>query len=178
LFKNEKVDVVINADETFVLFHMKDTCLIGPQGIKRVGTSTKVDNEKMGATVLISCEFRTSMILPPMVIFTGAHGAKLMQNFEDGEVLLFFCLLFLFLCLTFMYFILFFHTVNGLCNESHWMTSQTSIIYLQYLNTLFPGGKKWLLPITVMRSSTSSVTIIKIPKMLQIFQHLLMKASL
>jgi hypothetical protein len=54
LFKNEKVDVVINADETFVLFHMKDTRLIVPQGIKRVGTSTQVDNEKMGATVLIS----------------------------------------------------------------------------------------------------------------------------
>jgi len=144
LFKNEKVDVVINADETFVLFHMKDTRLIVPQGIKRVGTSTQVDNEKMGATVLISCEFRTSMILPPMVIFTGVYGAKLMQqweNFEDGEVLLFICLLVLFLCLTFMYFILFFHTAKVVFNESHWMTSQTSIIYLQYLNTLFPGKK-------------------------------------
>jgi hypothetical protein len=93
LFKNEKVDAVINADETFVLFHMKDTYLIVSQGIKRVGTSTQVDNEKMGATVLISCEFRTSMILPPMVIFTGVYGAKLMlqwENFEDGEVLFFF----------------------------------------------------------------------------------------
>jgi hypothetical protein len=79
LFKNEKVDVVINADETFVLFHMKDTRLIVPQGIKRVGTSTQVDNEKMGATVLISCKFWTSMILPPMVIFTSVYGAKLMQ---------------------------------------------------------------------------------------------------
>jgi hypothetical protein len=90
LFKAENVDVVINADETFVLFHMKDNRLIVPTGIKRVGTAAQVDNEKMGATVLISCEFRTSMILPPMIIFTGVYGAKLMQqweDFEDGEVL-------------------------------------------------------------------------------------------
>jgi hypothetical protein len=27
LFKDEKVDVVMNADDTFVLFHMQDGCL-------------------------------------------------------------------------------------------------------------------------------------------------------
>lgn len=87
-FYKAKVDVVINADETFVLFHMQDHKLIVPTGIKRVGTAAQVDNEKVGATVLIACEFKTSMILPPMVIFTGVYGAKLMHQweaFEDGK---------------------------------------------------------------------------------------------
>jgi hypothetical protein len=83
---------VINADETFVLFHMLDGRLIVPTGIKRVGTAAQVDNEKMGATVLIACKFQTSTILPPMIIFTGVYGAKLMhqwEKFEDGNCLCF-----------------------------------------------------------------------------------------
>jgi predicted ATP-dependent Lon-type protease len=83
LFKDENVDVVINADETFVLFHMQDHKLIVPTGMKRVGTAAQVDNDKVGATVLIACEFKMSMIIPPMIIFTGVYGAKLMQQWED-----------------------------------------------------------------------------------------------
>jgi hypothetical protein len=102
LFKAEGIDVVINADKTFVLFHMKDNHLIVPRGMKRVGTAAQVHNDKMGATVLISCEFWTSMILPPMIIFTGVYGAKLMQHWEDfgdGEVLFCLCLPFTLLSL-------------------------------------------------------------------------------
>jgi hypothetical protein len=97
-FKAANVDVVVNADETFVLFHMQDHKLIVPTGIKRVGTAAQVDNDKVGATVLIACEFKTSTILPPMVIFTGVYGAKLMQQwetFEEGKKL--FYLFFLFI---------------------------------------------------------------------------------
>ena len=97
-FLEEDVDVVINADETFVLFHMQDNRMIVPTGIKRVGSAAQVDNDKIGATVLIACEFKTSMIIPPMIIFTGVYGAKLMQQwqgFEDGNVTLLFLLLFL-----------------------------------------------------------------------------------
>ncbi len=96
-FHKAKVDVVINADETFVLFHMQDHKLIVPTGIKRVGTAAQVDNEKVGVTVLISCEFKTSMILPPMVIFTGVYGAKLMHQweaFEDGKNRVSLCLVY------------------------------------------------------------------------------------
>jgi hypothetical protein len=93
---------------------MKENRLIVPQGVKRVGTSTQVDNEKMGATVLISCEFRTSMILPPMIFFTGVYGAKLMREWEkleDGKFLFLFVysfcfssfFLFLFLLLSWLY---------------------------------------------------------------------------
>jgi hypothetical protein len=89
----EDVDVVVNADEAFVLFNMQEHRLIVPTGIKRVGSAAQVDNDKVGATALIACELKTSMILPPMIIFRGVYGAKLMQQwqgFEDGNVPLFF----------------------------------------------------------------------------------------
>jgi hypothetical protein len=79
-FRSENVDVVINADETFLLFHPFGEKLLAPMGVKRVGTAVQVDNEKFGATVMIACEYRTSSILPPMVIFTGVYCAKLMTQ--------------------------------------------------------------------------------------------------
>ena len=75
-FTMENVDVVVNADETFLLFHPFGDKLIAPTGIKRVGTAVQVDNEKWGATVMIACEYRTSSILPPMMIFTGVYCAN------------------------------------------------------------------------------------------------------
>jgi hypothetical protein len=90
--------------------------IIVPQGIKRVGSAAQVDNEKMRAAVLIAAEYRTWMILPPMTIFTGVYGAKLMQHWES------------------------FDDAKIVFNESHWMTSQTTIIYLNFFD-YFQGGK-------------------------------------
>ncbi len=76
---------------------MQDHKLIVPTGIKRVGTAAQVDNEKVGVTVLISCEFKTSMILPPMVIFTGVYSTKLMHQweaFEEGKNIFSVCLIY------------------------------------------------------------------------------------
>jgi hypothetical protein len=42
-----------------------------------------VDNEMFGATVLIACEYWTSSILPPMIIFTGVYCAKLMKEWSS-----------------------------------------------------------------------------------------------
>jgi hypothetical protein len=36
---------------------MQSDHVIIPKGIKRVGTAAQVDNEKMGATVLIAAEY-------------------------------------------------------------------------------------------------------------------------
>jgi len=79
-FRAEDVDVVVNADETFLLFHPFGDKLLAPTGIKRVGSAVQVDNKKWGATVMIACEYRTSSILPPMIIFTGVYCAKLMTQ--------------------------------------------------------------------------------------------------
>jgi hypothetical protein len=123
LFKNEYVDFVINADETSVLFHMQDGHLILPTGIKRVGTAAQVDNEKVGATVIIGFEFRTSTILRPLIIFTGVYGAKLMkqwESFEDGNAI---CLDFCFYFYSTYIFCLLMLLAKVIFNESHWMTS-------------------------------------------------------
>jgi len=79
-FRAEDVDVIMNADETFFLFHPFGDKLLAPTGIKRVGSAVQVDNEKWGATVMITCKYRTSSILPPMIIFTGVYCAKLMTQ--------------------------------------------------------------------------------------------------
>jgi hypothetical protein len=79
-FRANNVDVVVNADETFLLFHPFGEKLLAPVGVKCVGTAAQVDNEKFGATVMIACEYWTSSILPPMVIFTGVYCAKLMTE--------------------------------------------------------------------------------------------------
>ena len=116
-FRMEKVDVVINADETFLLFHPLGERLVAPTGVKRVGTVVQADNEKLGATVMIACEYKTSSILPPMIIFTRVYGAKLMSqwaNFDQAKVIF---------------------------NESHWMTSNAAIIYISYLMSMFPGKR-------------------------------------
>jgi len=47
-FLKEDVDVVINADETFLLFHPFGQRLIAPTGVKRAGSVVQVDNEKWG----------------------------------------------------------------------------------------------------------------------------------
>ena len=116
-FLSEKVDVVVNADETFLLFHPLGDRLVAPTGVKRVGTVVQADNEKFGATVLIACEYKTSSILPPMIIFTGVYGAKLMSQWAG------------------------FDKAKVIFNESHWMTSNTAIIYVAYLRTMFQGKR-------------------------------------
>jgi hypothetical protein len=67
----------VNAEELFLIFHPFVDKLLAPTGIKRVGSAVQVDNEKWGATVMITCKYRTSSILPPMIIFTGVYCAKL-----------------------------------------------------------------------------------------------------
>ncbi len=42
--RDEKVDVIINADEMFLLFHPFGERLIAPTGVKRVGTVVQPDN--------------------------------------------------------------------------------------------------------------------------------------
>jgi hypothetical protein len=70
-FSAENVDVVVNADETFLLFHPFGEKVIAPTGMK--------------ATVLIACEYQTSSILPPMIIFTGVYCAKLMTEWASYQ---------------------------------------------------------------------------------------------
>jgi hypothetical protein len=88
---------------------------------------------------MIACEFRTSSILPPMVIFTGVYCAKLMTQWakfskgksEMDSTSLYMSLSKPMLLLSFLAKVIF--------NESHWMTSNASIIYISYLTSMFRG---------------------------------------
>jgi hypothetical protein len=66
--------------ETFLLFNPFGEKLLASVGVKHVGTLAQVDNDKFDATVMIACEYQTSNILPPMVIFTQVCCAKLMTE--------------------------------------------------------------------------------------------------
>jgi hypothetical protein len=77
----------------------------------------QVDNEKFGATIMIACEYRTSTILPPMIIFPGVYCTKLMRHWANYD------------------------RVNVILNKSHWMTSNTAIIYISFLMNIFNGKK-------------------------------------
>ena len=136
-FLKEDVDVVVNADETFLLFHPFGENLIAPRGVKRVGTAMQVDNEKFGATVMIACEFRTSSILPPMIIFTGVHCAKLMTDWCSYPKGMFIVLLMNNIFSNPIALSLFLAKV--IFNESHWMNSNAAIIYISYLQSIFRG---------------------------------------
>jgi len=116
-FCKEKVAVVVNADETFLLLQPFGQRLIASTGVKRVGTALQVDNKKWGATVMIACEYKTSSILPPMVIFTGVYCAKLMKHWAD------------------------FDRAKVISNESHWMISNAAIIYIAHLMNIFNGKR-------------------------------------
>ena len=127
----------MNANETFLLFHPFGENLIAPRGVKHVGTAMQVDNEKFGVTVMIACEFRTSSILPPMIIFTGVHCAKLMTDWCSYPKGMFIVLLMNNIFSNPIALSLFLAKV--IFNESHWMNSNAAIIYISYLQSIFRG---------------------------------------
>ncbi|KAL7531804.1 hypothetical protein ACHAWF_003919 [Thalassiosira exigua] len=64
------VDMVINADQTFVNFFMEEQEVAAPTGTKRVGGKVKADVKK-GFTLMVSCELETSRMGPPYAVFDG-----------------------------------------------------------------------------------------------------------
>ena len=115
-FMEEDVDVVLAADETFIRFHESYDTVLAPIGEKRIGSTARIDN-KMGCTVLPTMDMSASCLLPPMIIFTGVFGGYLMKrwrNYSNSLVLF---------------------------TEKHWMTSNTFILYLDWLMDFFKGKK-------------------------------------
>ena len=115
-FKKENVDVVVAADETFVRFHESKNTVIAPLGEKRVGSTANID-EKSGCTVLPSMDMTASRLLPPLLIFTGVFGAKLMKEWQSYSSSL------------------------VLFTKSHWMTSETFVLYMDWLMDIYKGKK-------------------------------------
>ena len=82
LFKEEDVDVVLSADETFLRFHECTKKVLAPIGVKRIGVALSV-NEKNGRSIMITLDMFANIALPPFIIFTGIFGAYLMKKYKD-----------------------------------------------------------------------------------------------
>lgn len=79
--REEDVQVVIAADETFLRFHDASSTVVAPEGAKRVGTAMK-SYEKEGCTLMVSMEMISSQLLPPFVIFKGQFAKTLMKRWQ------------------------------------------------------------------------------------------------
>ena len=83
---------------------------------KGVGSTANID-EKSGCTVLPSMDMTASRLLPPLLIFTGVFGAKLMKEWQSYSSSL------------------------VLFTKSHWMTSETFVLYMDWLMDVYKGKK-------------------------------------
>ena len=116
LFKEEDVDVVLSADETFLRFHECTNKVLAPIGVKRVGVALSV-NEKNGCSVMITLDMHLNKALPPFIIFTGVFGALLMKEYKEMT------------------------KATILFTDTHWMTSATNMLYFKYLSNFYKGKK-------------------------------------
>ena len=78
-FRLAEVDVLINADETFILFYPEDGHVIVLEGAKRVG-STNANNSKQGLTGM---ELFSSTVLPPFTVLDAATDGRLSKQWES-----------------------------------------------------------------------------------------------
>lgn len=116
----EDVEVFIAADEFFMRFNEQDDHVVAPRGIKRVGTALKRD-EKLGCTAIAAMEMFSSRLLPPFMVFKGEFGKTLMKQWKE------------------------YNRSTVVFTSKHWMTSETSILFLKMLIALFPKKRIGLL---------------------------------
>jgi hypothetical protein len=114
-FLRNNVEVEVAADEVAMLFHATKDQLVVPTGVKRTGMLNPVENEKVGFTLVVAVERRSSQLLPPFGIMTGTFGGDLFNEWKTYTQSV----------LTF--------------NKSHWMTQYTAVMFLTFLIRLFPG---------------------------------------
>ena len=115
-FRDADVDVVLAADEMFLRFNETGKSILAPKGVKRVGTTAKVDS-KSGCTVLPTMDMLSSTLLPPMIIFKGVFGAQLMEKWST------------------------YSKSMVLFTKKHWMTSECFVLYLKWLMLMYPRKK-------------------------------------
>ena len=65
-FIDAGVDVVVNADHTFLRFYPEEEYVLLPKGPKRIGGKIKLD-EKAGFTCMVGAELDTSRLIPPFL---------------------------------------------------------------------------------------------------------------
>ena len=91
LLKEQSVDIVVTADQTFIRFLLAQEELLVPSGIKRVGTNIKGNDERKGVTLMIAAYVWRNKtngvlkagLLPPFIVFNGKTGATLDKRYSD-----------------------------------------------------------------------------------------------
>ena len=72
---NAQVTRLVNADKMFLQYYPKETHLIAPVAVKRVG-SNRSEDEKKGCTVMVACEMFESRLMAPILwcmVFQMVH---------------------------------------------------------------------------------------------------------
>ena len=70
MLRKNKVDVVVNADKTFVYLYPKEQAVATPKGVKRVGGNIKSDT-KAGFTAMVTRELESINMATPFVVYNG-----------------------------------------------------------------------------------------------------------
>ena len=70
-FKEENVSIFINANQTFIKFHIESDYIIAPRNYKRTGRSVKTDT-KLGFTLIVTAKLNTSTLNDLFLVFAGA----------------------------------------------------------------------------------------------------------
>ena len=117
IMKAAEVTRLVNADEMFLQYYPKETHLIAPCNVKRVG-SDRAEDAKKGCTVMVACEMFQSQLIAPMVIMTGKAEGTLSRRFNswDGPSKVTF-------------------------HPKHWMDKKGCCTYLAWLRSCFPEEK-------------------------------------
>ena len=75
------VDVLLNADETFIHFYACDEKVVAPEGVRRVGSNIE-EPQKEGCTVMMTMEFFTSTLVDAFIVLTAKHEGRLAKEWE------------------------------------------------------------------------------------------------
>ena len=79
VMKANGIEVLINADETFIHFYPAEKKVVAPEGLHRVGSNIEED-EKAGCTVMVSMEFFTSTLLGPFIVLEAKPECRLARE--------------------------------------------------------------------------------------------------
>ena len=80
-----EVDVLVNADQTFVNFYPEEKIVVAPVGTKRVGGKVKAD-AKAGFTAMVTVNLGTSQMEAPFCVY---NGTKLKDSKKPKQTLAF-----------------------------------------------------------------------------------------
>ena len=69
-------------DKMFLNYYPKESYLVAPQGVKRVG-STRVESKKKGCTVMVACEMFQSIVLSPYLVMTVQRNSTLARRYSN-----------------------------------------------------------------------------------------------